>query len=554
MKQYWIRAIVVIFIVASFTACKKEIRGEPQAESLVSVQDSNVELSSKDNTAEMEQSMQIVCNGNDEAVLQITNDEVRKLLDSTDTNSKQYIMIAFFSGNEQKLGLHLDGYGWNLSNTGDNTGAAVSHYLDDGQADSYLISEDTVSIHMNVAAIGELFEECDNYSIMLFDTVNDDYEMLAGGDLSDILTREASDKSMELLYTGAERAVVRLIGEEFTTFLQEHEGENLSVNFYLPDSMEYMPDYVIRLGRYDAKLYQYSYQKMEKGSYTTTAKELLGESYNSAAKTENGYSAMIHYENLKALLSACDRISVTDGQELTFLSTNYKTVISDTADSIVPIPDEFLPCEQDHTYFYPATEDYIVVKITIPKCSFFDYSIGIAPDGNEYYGPVGAHESSVSIISLTSYDEFGITDQKTKIVYDNVTDAMTASATRMDMLPVDRLSGDASDDEIKADFFEQLDLDVLGTPRNQEPYYQYYGHFNNVRYFQSDSKNINYINLNPYFPDYDRATQFDENGYITENVKYQHIYEHIEPGLGYSESREDIESITAFYSKTDKHR
>lgn len=34
------------------------------------------------------------------------------------------------------------------------------------------------------------------------------------------------------------------------------------------------------------------------------------------------------------------------------------------------------------------------------------------------------------------YDEFGITDQKTKIVYVDITDTMTASATRMDMLPV----------------------------------------------------------------------------------------------------------------------
>ena len=103
VRQFWIRVIAVIFILASFTACKKEIKGEPQAESSVSVQDSNVELSDNNNSAVNQQPMQIVCNGNDEAVLQITNDEARKLLGSTDTDSKKYLMIAFFLAMSKSL-------------------------------------------------------------------------------------------------------------------------------------------------------------------------------------------------------------------------------------------------------------------------------------------------------------------------------------------------------------------------------------------------------------------------------------------------------------------
>jgi hypothetical protein len=543
--------IALVLMIASLMACKREITNKPQENSTISDEHGTDQPGSEENTTTAEQLFQINCYGNDEIDLHITNDEVSKLLDNTGTENNQYILIVFFAGNEQKLSLNMYDFGWNMSSTDYGTGDTASEFHIDGQADTYQRSGNSVSIKVNQIGITELLEACDNYSVMLFDSTKEDHELLAGGELSEVLTREASDKSVEIRYTGTERAILRLSGEEVTAYLNEHEGEKLCVNFYLPGSVDYMPNYVIKLGGYSANLYQYSYQKKENGSYTITPTELFGDAYNTATETENGYSALIYYEGLEALLSACEHIDVTDGQEMTFLTMDYDAAVIDIQDNIVPIPEEFLPCEQDNTYFYPVTEDYMVIKINIPKCSFYVYRIGIAPNGDSYYGPVGTYEASYNIVTLISYDEFGIADQKTKIVYDNLTDAMTASATQTDMLPADRLNGDESDDANIADFFEQLDTKVFGKALYEEPLYQYYGHFDNVRYFRADWKKINYLSLTPYFPSYDRNTQFDEKGYLTEDVNYQYIYSHIEPGLGYSESREATESITAFYSRAN---
>lgn len=562
MKRYGIMLTALIFILTSFTACKKETTSETEANYSLINDPSTDQLESKgtpqaedqsqaeEQLKAKEHSLQIICSGNDEVEFLIMSDVVSELLGGSSTENNQNINIDFFAGNEQKLNFHMECNNWVLSNTGSADAASDFHAT--GQADTYLKSGNTVSIQVNQAGISKWLEACDNYSMMLFDTGKDDHELLAGGDLSDVLTRKVSDKTMEVVYTSSDRAVVRLFGEELTTYLKEHEGDMLCINFYLPDSQGFIPDYGIKMGEYSANLYQYSYQKKEDGSYTITPTELIGDDYNTAEGIEKGYSALIHYKGIKDLLSACDQIKVTNGQDMIFLSMAYEAVVTDTQDGSAPIPAEFLPCNQDKTYFYPVTEDYMVIKITIPKCSFYDYSIGTATNGDHSYGPVRTHESSINIVTLISYDEFGIADQKTKIVYNSVAEAMTASATQNDMLPAGQLNGDASDDEIMADFFEQLDQNVFGTALYEEPLYQYYGHFDNTRYFQADWENINYINLKPYFPTYDKDSKFDERGYLTDSASYQYIYNHIEPGLGYSESRENTESITAFYSKAHK--
>jgi hypothetical protein len=103
-----------------------------------------------------------------------------------------------------------------------------------------------------------------------------------------------------------------------------------------------------------------------------------------------------------------------------------------------------------------------------------------------------------------------------------------------------------------ADFLEELDTNVFGISRSNEPSYQYYGHFDNVRYFQAGCRDINYIGMTPYFLEYDRETQFDENGYITENANYQYSYEYIGPAVAYSEIMEATETITAYYPKANE--
>jgi hypothetical protein len=206
MKRYLIIFIVAIINLTSFTACTKEIIDEPPANSSLSSESGTNQPVSEDNTSAKEQLLQIICYGNDEISLHIANDEVSKLLDNTSTDNNQYILIAFFAGREQKLSLTMYGYSWNMSSTGYGKGDAASDFYIDGQADTYQRSGNTVSIKANQAGITELLEACDNYSVMLFDSTKEDHELLVGGNLSDVLTREASDKSIEILYTGTDRA------------------------------------------------------------------------------------------------------------------------------------------------------------------------------------------------------------------------------------------------------------------------------------------------------------------------------------------------------------
>lgn len=194
-------------------------------------------------------------------------------------------------------------------------------------------------------------------------------------------------------------------------------------------------------------------------------------------------------------------------------------------------------------------EDYIVIMLDLPLTSVLDYGYG-SLNGVENYMPVNSHEAPMKIISVISYNEFGIIDQRTKVIYDSITSAMTASADRFDMYPVSQLTGDETkDNDILSDFMESLDKNVFGSSGNGDNDYQYFGHYNNVRYFDASMEQIKFLffSLPQMSLSYDMNSAFDKEGFISESKQYSYDFPDYE--INRSVMKESTATVTVYSSK-----
>lgn len=497
--------------------------------------------------------LQIVCYGDNRLIVTITDDCVETLFQGE--NDLQNIYVYFFLQNTQKASISINPYSWDFASSEKITDGGTPEIYINGQADTFKIEGNTVSFEVNQVGVGNLLSECDNYTAYYMDNKKDLQEMLAGGTLSDIVTSEESKETIELSYIGQNQAILRLSGEVFDNQLQGREFGLIEVNFYLSGSKEYVPDYVIKLQSgmdyLGAQLWQNTCQEMNDSSGSIQQTELIGESYNNAAKTADGFSAQIFYNDLQTLFSACDRISITDLEKTVLLEVSRESAVSNGTIEIPPVPEIFPLSSKDKEFFTPVTDDYIVTMLDMPLCPFFVYGYGWA-DGTEYYAPLDTREAPVKIVSITSYNEFGVADQRTKIIYDSIESAMTACAGRLDWYPAEELPEDEkAANDVLSNFFEELDKNIFGSPRAGESDYKYFGHYDNVRYFAANMYAINNLSFSlPNNIAYDQNTAFGEDGFYTQTAGYEYDFANFSINL--SQIRESTAAITAYSSKADK--
>lgn len=488
--------------------------------------------------------------GENKLLVTLTDDRTNGFLefDESSTNQRTF-NVNFFAKNQQKLSISMTPYSWDLSGSEDFSKGGVPDFYVNGQKDTYQVEGNKLSFEVNQAGIAEHLSECDNYTLYYFDK-NNQQEMLAGGSLSDIVNTQESNEIIKITYMDNNQAIIRLAGETFDQYLKGDEYHNLTLGFYLPGNDSYTPLYELRVSSgedlFSSKLYKLTLQQNEG---IMDSEELIGNQYNNAVRTDSGYSAQIFCGGIESLLSACDRIVVTDDEGKTLLTENYQNAVTVGEVSVPAIPEVFEVNAKDDDYFYPVTEDYIVIMLDMPKATVLDYGYGTV-DGIEYYAPINSHEAPLKIISVISYNEFGIADQRTKIIYDSIASSMSASADRLDWYPVSQLTGDkATDNNILADFMESLDQNIFGNPvnSNEKEAYQYFGHYDNVRYFDAAINQIKVLYNSPPALSYDLNAAFGSDGFLTEMLAYEYDFPNFEINL--SEMRQSTATVTVYSSK-----
>ena len=488
--------------------------------------------------------------GENKLLVTLTDDRTNGFLefDESSTNQRTF-NVNFFAKNQQKLSISMTPYSWDLSGSEDLSKGGVPDFYVNGQNDTYQVEGNKLSFEVNQAGIAEHLSECDNYTLYYFDK-NNQQEMLAGGFLSDIVSNQKSNEIIKITYMDDNQVIVRLGGETFDRYLNGEGYHNLTLGFYLPGNDSNIPLYELRMSSgedsFESKLYQLTLKKSEG---IMDSEELIGDQYNNSLRTDSGYSTQIFYGGIESLLSACDRIVVTDDEGKTLLTESYQNAVTNGEAVVSAIPEVFEVNAKDDDYFYPATEDYIVIMLDMPMATILDYGYGTV-DGIEYYAPINAHEAPLKFISVISYNEFGIADQRTKIIYDSVASSVSASADRLDWYPVSQLTGDeATDKNILMNFMESLDQNIFGSPvnANEKEAYQYFGHYDNVRYFDAAMDQIKVLYNSPPDLSYDLNAAFGSDGFCRETLEYKYDFPNFARNI--SEMRQSTATVTVYSSK-----
>lgn len=487
--------------------------------------------------------------GENKLLVTLTDEHTDGFLEIDETSTFQdTFRVYFFAENEQKLSITMTPYSWDVSGVGIASQGGAPDFYVNGQKDTYQVTDNTISFEVNQTGITEHLSQCDNYTLYYHDK-NNQQEMLASGSLTDVVSIQETTETITITYMDDDQAIVRLAGQTFDRYLAGEEYHDLVLKFYLPGNDSYTPLYELRVSSgvdlFSSKLYQLTLQQ---GAGILDSQELIGDRYNNAVRTESEYSVQIFYNGIESLLSACDRIVVTDDEGEILLTESYVKAAMSGKVTIPDIPEVFEANAKDGEYFYPVTEDYIVIMLDMPMSTVLDYGYG-SPDGIEYYyAPIESHEAPLKIISVISYNEFGISDQRTKIIYDSIASAMSAAADRLDWYPVSQLTGEeAKDNDILADFMESLDQKVFGSSANGNGDYQYFGHYDNVRYFDASIEQIKFLYSFPPSLSYDLSAAFGPDGFMTEAVQYS--YDFPDYSLNRSVMREGMATVTVYSSK-----
>ena len=488
--------------------------------------------------------------GENKLLVTLTDDRTNGFLefDESSTNQRTF-NVNFFAKNQQKLSISMTPYNWDLTGSEDLSKGGVPDFYVNGQKETYQVAGNTLSFEVNQTGIADYLSKCDNYTLYYFDK-NNQQEMLAGGFLSDIVSNQKSNEIIKITYMDDNQVIVRLGGETFDRYLNGEGYHNLTLGFYLPGNDSNIPLYELRMSSgedsFESKLYQLTLKKSEG---IMDSEELIGDQYNNSLRTDSGYSTQIFYGGIESLLSACDRIVVTDDEGKTLLTESYQNAVTNGEAVVSAIPEVFEVNAKDDDYFYPATEDYIVIMLDMPMATILDYGYGTV-DGIEYYAPINAHEAPLKFISVISYNEFGIADQRTKIIYDSVASSVSASADRLDWYPVSQLTGDeATDKNILMNFMESLDQNIFGSPvnANEKEAYQYFGHYDNVRYFDAAMDQIKVLYNSPPDLSYDLNAAFGSDGFCRETLEYKYDFPNFARNI--SEMRQSTATVTVYSSK-----
>ncbi len=469
--------------------------------------------------------------------------------------------VSFYETSENqksKLIFQADKNWWIFMPEVEEVGDASNNFVD-GLNGADLVDGNKIQWIVNFQNISEEINSCKYIRIYYNDpnvqpSEENNWCELYNGGFSSLSTENAAAADLEIMYRRGNIGIFKLFNHTALEHFYKEDWGEIQLKFYFEGDEKSLPKYTLRLNQntndgqpyLNLGFYENSYTRESENRISIDSKPLEIAHDSELLETENGLSALIKFDGIDGLLAACKHVEIASDDEQLFAVIPYENMAKTAKPQIEKLPDIFPKSSKDDEFFTPDSDDYVVVMEEYPVLKYYDYGFGYA-NGVEVYGPVDTHDGSVTVVSIISYDEFGLISTKTKMIYSNLRDAMVAPAGRLSWMGTEDLTDETEHDEqIMADFFEEMDREFYGS--GEYTNHEYHGHFDNVRYFSGGEKMrqirptlmiLNNFNI------YDELI-FGADGFYHNSITYEYDFS----DFAYSISRilEDTATITAYAS------
>jgi hypothetical protein len=496
--------------------------------------------------------LKITIVGNNKAKVTIESEEVVSLLQMGDHTNE--IMAFFDLGETQKINLCMDVYGWdfNASEDAGRSDEFVYYYNDDNP---YLFNGNEVSFEIVGVDVGYWFDQCNRYDVMIFGDTEENDVNIASGYMENILSYEDSDGEIEVTFIGDSEFIVNIEGAILDKYCDSEDYGWLKLYFYSPEKGRFLSDYYLDISFFPDGVICSTFYIME-----NLQENEAGNSWNCSVVDSFGCEVIakeqeigiyIQSDDIVKGISECSSVVLEDqNSEKILLATNIENAIEEGSIKNVVLPEIFGFSVKDQDYFYPVTDEYMVMMIELPCVPVFEYGIGYPYGGGApIYMPIYAHEEPLKVVSIISYSDFGIVDERMKIIYQSEESLAVSACGRLDWCDAVDFTGDAEhDDVLIRDFFEYMDKESFGKSRDvNSEHYVYYGYDGTVRYFKAGLDEIWWMYNSLPDIDINENITFDKDGFMKAALPYLEDFPNFDEGI--SESRYYDAQVTIWASE-----
>lgn len=546
MQKLQIKVIIALLCTGLLSGC-----GKSQNEEANVNQNSNSSSTETNQGQEQIEGLHIILNGENEATFTLNEERIGELDSCMQGDSEQILneinieLTSEDKNHQVSIALQDNHFNIYASKTEEQQNVNLwdfSDYEIDAER-----TDKSFSVTISQLGIASVVKQCTNYAIRFCTIEPWNIETITEGNVSDILSIGESQSILQVVFPTDETVKLKLYGEEAKTAFYN----NTDVNVRIYETEEQMKD-VTDLGIAQFSLCALNtglehgageiYQIGNDGMYHNID-DIESSAHGTTIATNYGVAMKCSYSSIKELLPEDYYYKLYIGEEVVEQGMVGDVLTMEKYD-IPPIPDVFPVNSKDSEYFTPETDNYVIAMATYPVVQIYDYGFSRGPYGNLVYAPMDGHLGAITVVALISYDEFGVINQKNKIIYDTDADAMTAVAYRLDWLEADTLTGDESTDSaVIAQFFDELDQKYFANLISEG---RYDGHYGNVRYYEGDWGNGATAGFSGGVG-ISEDVKYDEQGFYKESIEYDYNYDDF--SIGQSTIYTDTADFVQYESK-----
>ena len=554
MKKKITALFLAVTMILSLTACDSNHASlDSQGSDLLTDSTTQGEaLSDSENEAlsKTKEGLKIALNGENEVTITLNDEAVGKLAQNAESNLRILLQEEGASEFECESEIYISNNSWNLLRF-TNKDTDECEIIVDGSSEG-VIYDTTCTLTISRVGICSYFDTIEQYRILFTDANNENFQTtLASGFISDVLCVNTKEQQhiLQAMFPDEETIKFKIYGEEAKTSFYNYE--QMRINIYESEkqinadnpcpSVEFIVEAASE-NTGEGRIYAIAYSQGEGGTghvieenSNNSEGRTLGTDYGVVMKYRNeSIGEYVKPEYLYELYLGNDKVETGKISDI---------IVTEEYTNIPAIPDTFPTNDMDGEYFTPATDDYVITMVTYPEVPFFDFEFGRDQGGNPIYAPKSNHMSAMKVVKMTSYDEFGIVDERSKTIYDNDADAMSAFCNRQTWLDASSLQlNETMEDPAIIKLFDEYNEDYFSS-RIQAG--EYLGRFENVMYFIGNGTFGNSSLSSELIP-LENPT-YESDGLATMDYPYE--YDFADLSRGHSFIMDDTGTLVQYASK-----
>lgn len=499
MKKQLILIMIIVVLMTVLTGCSVQKEDNDHNNTHMKQGDDQDAVTVNTDDTEPKSAFQIALNGENEAVFTLTHEAVGKLetvWDGVSGRIVNEINIELYSDNNEdyiSLGIRDGNFivcEWISSET---------KWLYDSANDNQIETEwsdNAVSGKIKHLEIADILSKYTDYRVVYY-VLEGDNETLEEGNLADIIMRNSSQEAnnLQIALYDDDTVKFKIYGEDVKTgfynykniYVRLYENEEQISESSNKPTIEFLGG---QGNQYTGRGTVYAYTYTEEDNMMV-GHDMAGDEigYNNVAvASDYGIAMKYQYEGISNLIGNTTMYEVYCDDDLMYMGLVEDAVIEKEKEyNIDSIPETFPTNDMDAKYFIPETDNYRITMLEVPY--LIDIPVWYRRMGVLVYGATGemTEQHIATIVMLESYDEFGLLNVKTKIVYEDYVQALYAGTDSGNIIldPQPRISeiDDSLITEELMDNFSRLEL-------YDNPYYShwysYLGRFENIKYFEED--------------------------------------------------------------------